>query len=341
MSDIYNLYKTNKKMFVKSIIEKNDIEKLLICCDKSGNNFLHILIKKGDIESFKAIMCMIKKAQETNNSLVQKIINQQNKDGDTPAHIAVRKSKEKDNKFSIMVETLQSVGANFTIPNMKNQVIVKLAEPKYDSSNTEIKKYINNCLFGQSLDNNYEVSESPNPNYYAPRYLDDINTSSPVVLEVFVNKYDNPLKQTGGGKKDYESSTESSSDSEINGKRRINNPYISMKGGSKKSQQIHDEIINRIKEMQFTDEQAKDIKNVIYYEVKEKYPKLNNNERAEKMLDVIDKKLKNIDLDVIKKELEKYRERRNNNIEPKKSSKKESTKKSSKKESKRSNKSRK
>ena len=122
MVDIYELYKNDDKL-VKSIIENNDIDKLLICSKKTGNSLLHVLIKEGDIEGFKAIMCMIKEIKSTNNCLVRKIINKQNNNHDTPAHIAVRKSKEKDNIYSIMVETLQSLGADLTIPNISNKLL--------------------------------------------------------------------------------------------------------------------------------------------------------------------------------------------------------------------------
>jgi hypothetical protein len=335
MEDIYNLYKTNPAVFVNTIIKDKDNKKLLTCCKKKGNSLLHILIDEEDIDGFKSLICMLKELKSTNKCLVKKIINKKNKKGDTPAHIAVRKSKNENNTFSIMVEALHSLGADFTIPNNNNEVIKKLSDMEYDSEHTKIKKYINSCLFGESFDldihdNNYKKNIESDNNFY------DIGTSSPLILELFVNKSNNQIKQTGGGKKKYSDSESVSSDlsDEVNGKRIIYNPYISMKGGSKKSQEIHDEIINRIKEMKYNDQDAQDIKNVIYYEVKHKYPELNNNERAEKMLEVIDKKLKKIDINEIRKELEKYRERRNSNMEPKKELKKE-PKKTSKKEPKR------
>jgi hypothetical protein len=345
MEDIYNLYKNDPTVFVNTIIKDENKNNLLTCCKKKGNSLLHILIDEEDIEGFKSLICMLKELKSTNKCLVRKIINKKNKKGDTPAHIAVRKSKKENNTFSIMVETLYSLGADFTIPNNKNEVIKKLSDIEYDAEHTKIKKYINSCLFGESLDldihdNNYKKDiDSDN-------ILNDIGTSSPLILELFVNNSNNEIQQTGGGKK-YSDSDDSddSEESHLNGKRIINNPYISMKGGSKKSQQIHDEIINRIKELKYNDQDSQDIKNVIYYEVKHKYPKLNNTERAEKMLEVIDKKLKKIDINEIRKELEKYREARNNNMEPKKepkkSSKKEpkrSSRKGSKKSSKRSSK---
>ena len=327
MTDIYNLYKDNPIVYVNTIIENKDTDDLLIFSKNTGNTLLHILIDEKDILGFKSYMCMLKELKSTNKCLVKKIINFKNKVGDTPAHIAVRKSKGENNEFSIMVETLQSLGANLTIPNDNNEVITQLAEPNYDSYNTKIKEYINSCLFGEPLDtydNKYQEDNESDNN------LDEIGTSSALILEVVVNKSNNQIKQIGGGKK-Y---SDSSSDSEITGQRQIFNPYISMKGGSKKSQQIHEQIINRIKELKYNDQDAQDIKNVIYYEVKHKYPELNNNERAEKMLEVIDKKLKKIDINDIRKELEKYRERRNSNMEPKKEPKK-SSKKASKKEPKR------
>jgi hypothetical protein len=336
MIDIYSLYK-NDPMLVKSIIKSNNHDKLLVCCKKSGNSLLHILVDEGDIEGFKAIICMLKEIKNTNKCLFKKIINKQNLNGDTPAHIAVRKSKGKNNIYSIMVETLEILHADFTIPNNNKEIIKKLDKANYDSNHGKIKEYINHCLFGDTYDNKYnEDIETDNNNYYIPKDLDEINTSSPIILEVFVNKTNQNGGNQDGGKQKY-SESESSTDSEFIGRRKLYNPY--MKGGSKQSQKIHDDIINKIKNMGYNEQDAKDIKNVIYYEVKEKYPKLNNIKRAEKMIEVIDKKLANINMNEIRKELEKYRERNNNNSkqiqkEPTKETKKETKKKSSKRSSK-------
>ena len=99
MTDIYYLYKTNEN-FVKSIVENKRYDKLLDSCS-NGNNLIHILVDEGDILGFKILMCMLKEIKSTKNSLVQRIINQQNGDKDTPAHIAVRKSEGKDNMYNI------------------------------------------------------------------------------------------------------------------------------------------------------------------------------------------------------------------------------------------------
>lgn len=340
MKDIFSQYKENPE-FVKAIIKENP-KNLLVCCKKKGNSLLHILISEGDLEGIKAIICILKTIKNTDNELFNKIINKQNCAGDTPAHIGVRKSRGKNNIYSIIVELLESVGANFTIPNKKNDIIKKLEEPKYDIDHLIIKKYINECLFNNDNNEIFIVSETDG-RYPAPDNLDDIGSSSHNILEFVINNNDKKKMHVQNGGKQQNSESSSDSESEFFGKRTLVNPY--MKGGSKQSQKIHDEIIQKIKDMKYSDEDAKDIKNFIYYEVKEKYPELNNDERAEKMLEVIDKKLSKIKIEEVRKELEIYRE--NNKKEskkvskkvPKKESKKESKKEPKKKTSKRSKKS--
>lgn len=343
MKDLYSLYKNDPKTVIAFI--KNDPTNLLVCCKKYGNSLLHIFMEGADIEGFRAIICILKEIKDTNKCLFRKIVNKQNLAGDTPAHIGVRKSTGKNNIYSIMVELLESIGADFTISNKNNDIIKKLEEPKYDTKHIEIKEYISNCLFNNNDYHHIESdTESDTDNdYKAPKKLDDIHTS-PYVLEVFINKSvkDNTKheqhkkhEQYGGRQKNSESSSDS--DSEYSGERKLLNPY--MNGGSKQSQKIHDEIIQKIISMKYTEEEARDIKNVIYYEVKEKYPKLNNDQRAEKMLDIVDKKLANINIKDIRKELENYRERNNNQKESTDKTKKEpKTKETKKKTSKRSKK---
>jgi hypothetical protein len=210
-----------------------------------------------------------------------------------------------------MVEILKCLNADFNIPNNKKEIIKKLDSENYDNKHKNIKNYVYNYLFNNN--NNDNDSESINKIFYSnndkliPENLSDINTSSPIVLQVMVKEHYNNNNQLGG-KKVIDSSSDSSSDSKFIGSRKLYNPYI--EGGSKKSQEIHTEIINMIKNMGYSEEDANDIKNHLYYEVKDKYPKLNNTEKAEKMLELVKNKVSNINMDEIRKELQKYRERR-------------------------------
>jgi ankyrin repeat protein len=119
---------------VDKIKENKNLKLILKYCCKRGNSLLHILINEADIEGFKAIMCIIKEVNKVNKKLIQQIINLQNKAGDTPAHIAVRKSNNKNNIFSIMVETLQSVGADFPQVRLNVQRFEQTFSPDGTSS---------------------------------------------------------------------------------------------------------------------------------------------------------------------------------------------------------------
>jgi hypothetical protein len=132
-------------------------------------------------------MCIIKEVNKVNKKLIQQIINLQNKAGDTPAHIAVRKSNNENNIFSIMVETLQSVGADFSISNNNNEVIAQSGEPKYNEEQTIKQKYINSCAY-DNINNNNDTDDNDNDNV-TTEDLDNIQTTNsplPFKLEIFV-----------------------------------------------------------------------------------------------------------------------------------------------------------
>jgi hypothetical protein len=390
----------------KDLIEKQKIKH----CKKSGNTLLHLLINDGDLEGFKNYSCIIRELIN-NKKLINKIINAQNFNGDTPAHIAVRKSNRKNNIYSAMVEILQELGADFTISNNNNEVITKLDDG--DNNNEQIKQDIRKCLFNNQNNDTELLTVSivpetitiDKPNYYKPNYKPDYNKpdynkpnyykpdNNKALFEIFTNSpinnnnnnnktmnysttspfnlngkqifYNNNLNGGNqlssniednlnyvdklstspniennlyGGAKYSESSESDSSNSNSNsmiyGKRNINNPYI--KGGSKKAQKIHNDIIEHIQKLGYNEQEAKDIKNVLYYEVKDKYPSLTNTEKAEKMLELVDKKVKNINMKDVHKILEEKRENRNKDT--KETKKPKEAKKTSKKTSKRVNK---
>ena len=376
---------------VDTIKENKDLKIILKFCCKRGNSLLHILIDEEDIEGFKSIMCIIKEVNKTNKCLVKKIINLQNSDGDTPAHVAVRKSKNKNNIFSMMVEALQSVGADFTISNNNNEVITQSGNPQYNEEQIEKQKYINSCVFNiddmlQSDDNissedldNIETINSPlnhpfpfkldillvdqkqkynqqpefnqQPEYNFQEILQQklqqnqqIKQPENNFQEILQQKLEKQLQEQlqqrfrqnkqisyeGGGKSESKSE-------EFYGKRKINNPYVS-NGGSKISDKNHNDAIQKIIKLGYSDEEAKDVKNFLYYEIKENFPDLNNDERSEKFAEVL-KTFELMDIKKVRKELEKYRERNSKNTatkkEPKKETKKEPKKETKKKTSKR------
>ena len=80
-------------------------------------------------------------------------------------------------------------------------------------------------------------------------------------------------------------------------------------GGSKESSKIHDEVIDAIKNLGYNEQDAKDIKNLLYHEIKEKYPNLGNVDRANKMKDKLEKTdvIKKLDMEIVRKELAKFR----------------------------------
>lgn len=339
----------------KNLIEKQKIKH----CKKTGNTLLHLLINDGNLEGFKNYSCIIRELIN-NKNLINKIINAQNFNGDTPAHIAVRKSNRKNNIYSAMVDILQELGADFTISNNNNEVITKLDDG--DNYNEQIKQDIRKCLFNNQNNDTELLTVSIVPETITidkPNNKTNYNKlkNNQTLFEIFTNSPINnkktidysstsPFNLNGeqlfyknnlnggnqlssniednlnyvdklstspniennlyGGAKYSESSE---SDSMIYGKRYINNPYI--KGGSKKAQKIHNDIIEHIQKLGYNEQEAKDIKNVLYYEVKDKYPSLTNTEKAEKMLELVDKKVKNINIKDVQKILEEKRGNRN------------------------------
>lgn len=362
---------------IRNNLINNKNNKKIKQCKKTGDTLLHLLINDGDLEGFRRYSCILKELIN-NKELINKIINVQNFNGDTPAHIAVRKSNRQNNIYSAMVEILQELGADFTISNNNNEVITKLDDG--DKYNEKIKKYIQKCLFNPNDDSDiFTISIIPeNVTDFKPN---KVTNNKPIkaadnkeLFEIFTNySSTSPYNLKGGdqvysntenslnnidklssspnlnsnlnGGAKYSESSESSESSNSNsmfyGKRYINNPYI--KGGSRKAQKIHNDIIEHIIKLGYSEQEANDIKNVLYYEVKEKYPSLTNTQKAEKMLELVDKKVKNIDMKDIHKILKEKRENRENREnkdtkETKKTKKPKETKKTSKKTSKRTSK---
>jgi hypothetical protein len=376
---------------------------------KNGNSLLHVLINEGDLEGFKSMMCIIKEISKTNMCLVKKILNMTNKAGDTPAHIAVRKSDNKNNEYSIIVETLQSVGADLTIANKNNEVIVQTGDPPYNKEEIQKQKYINSCVFdtidnetSEDLDNIETINSPLNSPSNFPFKLDILVVNQKKNIqqqpqEIFKqNKEQEMLQQLeqqlrerfrqrqvggeenkkkavyeeeekkniyggeekhktkygygygyggeekkefyGGGEKDktkygYEEEKKDFYEGEekkdfygggsggFKGKRKINNPYVS-NGGSKISEKNHNDAIQKIRKLGYSEEEATDVKNFLYYEIKDNFPGLNNDERSEKFSEVL-KTFELMDIKKVRKELEKYRERNNKNAPPKKEHQKE------------------
>ena len=356
---------------------------------KNRNSLLHVLINEGDLEGFKSMMCIIKEISKTNMCLVKKILNMTNKAGDTAAHIAVRKSDNKNNEYSIIVETLQSVGADLTIANKNNEVIVQTGDPPYNKEEIQKQKYINSCVFdtidnetSEDLDNIETINSPLNSPSNFPFKLDILVVNQKKNIqqqpqEIFKQNKEQEMlqqleqqlrerfrqRQVGGEenkpkygygygygyggeekektkyggeeKKDFYGGDEKKEygyeekekdfygggSGGIKGKRKINNPYVS-NGGSKISEKNHNDAIQKIIKLGYTDEEAKDVKNFLYYEIKENYPDLNNDERSEKFAEVL-KTFAIMDIKKVRKELEKYRERNNKNAPPKKEHQKE------------------
>ena len=339
---------------IRNNLINNKNNKKIKQCKKTGDTLLHLLINDGDLEGFRSYSCILKELIN-NKELINKIINVQNFNGDTPAHIAVRKSNRQNNIYSAMVEILQELGADFTISNNNNEVITKLDDG--DKYNEKIKKYIQKCLFNPNDDSYiFTISIIPeNVTDFKPINVTDnkpnkVTNNKPIkaadnkeLFKIFTNySSTSPYNLKGGdqvysntenslnnidklssspnlnsnlnGGAKYSESSESSESSNSNsmfyGKRYINNPYI--KGGSRKAQKIHNDIIEHIIKLGYSEQEANDIKNVLYYEVKEKYPSLTNTQKAEKMLELVDKKVKNIDMKDIHKILKEKRENREN-----------------------------
>ena len=393
--------KTDINKLFHYIIENKDLRTLSKCSCKNQNNLLHIFINKGDFEAFRELLCLIKESNDT--KLINKLINKKNSNGDTPMHIAVRKSNKEYNIYSIMAEALENIGAKLNIHNNKNEVISCLGKKNQYKNDTKLEKkeqYINDCTnfnerneseIDSDIKDNFSEIETPdNPlqhsvlkiflldkfdkNNHSQNNYQIQNIEQQSQQEILQRELQRQLQrqlqeQTSsvseqqhqqhqqhqqqhqqhqhqqqqhlqsmyGGKRDSESESESSPDSQFNGSRKIYNPYISINGGSKISEKNHNDAIENIKNLGYDELDAKDIKNFLYYEIKENFPDLNNDERSEKLLDNI-KTLKKMDIKKVRKELEKYRERKEKNMVSKKEHQKEPKKEKKEKKSKRSSK---
>jgi hypothetical protein len=163
-------------------------DKLLYQCDIFLNSLLHIFIECDDIEGFKALYCFLNDLKLSNNpsniKFVKKVINLQNINGDTAAHIAARKSKGENNNYTMIIELLENLGADLTIPNKNNEVLKKISENNYNKEIKKIKTNIKDCLF---------INNESNP-------LDDIDQfDDSVSSSVLIFNDNNSLSQLFNG----------------------------------------------------------------------------------------------------------------------------------------------
>jgi hypothetical protein len=353
--DIYN----NNPEFVRQLggfrmIETN---KLVGSVDAEGNTLLHKAAMNNDMTTFNSIKTTLPENLQERS----RFINAQNANGDTAAHVAVR------NANYAMVTAIKHLGGDLSIANKNNEYIMSTEGsdvfqqnqagagldsdnfpaalsstqpyvapkvPKYESPSFNSPDNLDGFSSDIFISNKAGGAVSHNSDAYDPASLDEISSEFNIITG-------GAAKINGGGKS-------------ISGTRTLyfedmitSDSSMYHEGGSskqKESTKIHDEVIRMIQDLGYSEDDARVLKAACYRLVKDKYPELNNLERAKKMLDYCKSDvLANIPLDETREAIRKNREAKmsmkgkkskdDKKPEKKASAKKASTKKATKKAS--------
>lgn len=283
-------------------IYDNDIEfihKLLlysfnICLkqvDTHGNSLLHKMIMSNDDIGLEYIFKYINKLD---NNHKKYLINLQNKNADAPIHIAILNNKQD------IAKKLDDMGADMNLSN-KDGYVPKIT----NDTETEINKFNKTdeldfelTTLTETIINNH--NKSCNKKIMTP--INENNKSDMTISTDSFFKFisNNNIKQYGGeniiinGTRtlNTNNTTDSYSDysSITSDSLGINNIINNQDGGkNKKASDIHKEVVELIMEMGYGDEDARYIKAGLYNDIKIKFEKFSNYEKAKKLKDLTNK----------------------------------------------------
>ena len=318
-ANLISIYNSNPNT-VKTIFEYGLLNDFLCYVDSNKNTLLHIIVKNKDKET---LICFLNFLYKKN--LTEKIINNQNIDGDTAIHIAVR------NNLFDLAKLLEDAGINMSIKNNKGESVENDSSSQSPCENI-LNKVITRSRSPSPINQFIRRSRSPSPiNQFIRRSKHDnddslsnsikkhfgynLNKSNEEqsVSEIFIKNLAQEINKTRkeinktkyisglmGGKKGSKKS------SKRNSKRRSKNKRSNSKSAESPSSLIHNEVVQYfINELKCSFEEAKALKAALYSLVKKDFPSLNNLQRAEKMKELISNKTI---IKQIKAEKDKYLE---------------------------------
>jgi len=321
--NILKLYQNNPDA-INIIFEYNLIKGPINQTDHNGNNLLHHIVQKNDVKTLNSVLNYINYL----DSFSHGIINHQNKNGDTPMHIAVRHQNEH------IAKLLDNAGADLTIKNSNGEVIASSEEKGYNDSDV-LSDTVNKWKhLSHQNEGSIDLSDLEDSNFrpFGSRHskhsrhsrhsnISDTFIGGPGVTdsERFISELARELTKTkkiripavasaysvatrgmiGGAKNESETSfvVKFTDGEQVGGAQRHRSRSRKSKrshspGRTNESSEIHDQVIAKLKEVTGNEEDARAIKAGLYNLVKEQNPTLGNLDRAKKMLEYMnDKKI--------------------------------------------------
>jgi len=335
-ANLISIYNSNPNT-VKTIFEYSLLNDFLCYVDSKKNTILHIIVKNKDKETLIHLLNFLYKKK-----LTETIINNQNIDGDTAIHIAVR-----NNSFDI-AKLLEDAGINMTIKNNKGESVENDSSshsPSHSPCDDILNKVTTRSFKDSPIRSFMRRSRSKSP---IEKLMIRSRSKSPIEKLMRHSKYDDEDSLLNSIKKHFDynkvKETEEKTVSEIfikqladeinhsrnkidrtrhfttlmggkkgskkgskkNSKRKSKNKRSTSSSSENPSTLIHNEVVQHfINELKCSFDDAKALKAALYSLVKKDYPDLNNLQRAEKMKELISNK--NI-IKQIKAEKDKYLE---------------------------------
>jgi len=268
--DILKIYRNNPKC-LKLIFDYNLNNGPIDRSDNNGNNIIHYIVMNNDAETLSSVLNHVNYF----NLFSTSVINMQNKNGDTPMHIAVRNNNE------VISKMLDNAGADLTIKNRRGERIKEDERSNgFDMSDFQSSNRVSSEEFLENLANALQVKSSGRRQRLNPMSIEQFmiggnDEESLVADSSIVLKFvgDDTPDMGGGRRKRSKSSKKNKRKSKRSASR------------SNESSDIHDQVVASLKELTGNEEDARAIKAGLYGMVKEKNPELNNLDRAKKMLE--------------------------------------------------------
>ena len=275
-------------IFDSFILNDNLDDAIKITAD-NGQTVLHYLCNKNDEECLMRVLNSIRNKMKPRE--MKNYINMQDLDGNTALHVA---SKRNNN---IIANLLELYGANPNISNLKNEIVsIKVDSPTVKCGDKKKMKALFNDLTRATSSDSLSS-------------LDALSSSEDKgnIVTNFLRKHLSGNNMVGGGT-DTDDIIERISSKIQNVYNGGGYEYPTMEGGAKKKQsvsEIHTEVLQMIRDLGYSDEEAKVIKAGLYNMTKEKHPELNGYDRALKMKKYTTKKcIANIDIMALRQAIE-------------------------------------
>jgi len=264
-----------------------------------GSTILHYMCEKDDTE------CITRFLNEARRLISPKtlttFVNSQDDNGNTPLHISTL------NENNMLSSILEVFGAKINNENNKQQIVVPVTK----------SEAIRQITQASSDDNSSKVESPLPPIKFVPvspeQHNKNISTNSNMSggsSRDMIDRLQEKLRrlQHGGGRKKKEEEVKEKKP--VKEKKTVKEEKQLTEDKKQSSSDIHSEVIEIIRNLGYSEDDARVLKAGLYALVKQTHPELKNYERALKMKEYAKNKkyLAKIDISEVKKAIEIHRE---------------------------------